>query len=184
MRPAGNDYPPSYSSYYDDESFANKRSIRQYINIVYKRLPIILAIAVIVTAAVSFYSFRQPSIYQASTELIIEPRKPQVTQKEAININFGNDSNYYNTQLQLLQNADLMKKVVVALGKTAASLLLATDASVAGLRGRVHRYRDVPLVVTYHPAYLLRSLSDKAKTWEDLVLARATIERSGGEVSS
>lgn len=85
----------------------------------------------------------------------------------------------------LARQIDLIEpKVVVALGKTAASLLLATDASVASLRGRVHRYRDVPLVVTYHPAYLLRSLSDKAKTWEDLVLARATIERSGGEVSS
>jgi len=110
------DYPAAYSSFYDDETLANKRSLRQYFNVIYKRLPIILAIAILVTAAVSFYSFRQPSIYQASTEIIIEPRKPQVTQKDAININFGDDTNYYNTQLQLLQNADLMKKVVVALG--------------------------------------------------------------------
>jgi succinoglycan biosynthesis transport protein ExoP len=139
MRPAGNEYPPSYSSYYDDESFANKRSIRQYFNIVYKRLPIILAIAVVVTAAVSLYSFRQPSIYQASTELIIEPRKPQVTQKEAININFGNDSNYYNTQLQLLQNADLMKKVVIALGLHRDAKLLGDEnrGFLGGLRSLI-----------------------------------------------
>jgi DNA polymerase len=43
------------------------------------------------------------------------------------------------------------------------------------MRGRVHRYRGVPLIVTYHPAYLLRNLPDKAKAWEDLCLARATM---------
>ncbi|MBK9766881.1 MAG: hypothetical protein IPP63_07620 [Chloracidobacterium sp.] len=136
MQAGNQDYPPSYSSYYDDESFANKRSIRQYFNIVKKRLPIIVAIAIIVTAAVSFYSFRQPSIYQANTEMIIEPRKPQVTQKEAININFGNDSNYYNTQLQLLQNPDLMKKVVIALGLQRDAKLLGDEnrGFLAGIR--------------------------------------------------
>jgi DNA polymerase len=66
-------------------------------------------------------------------------------------------------------------RLVVALGKSAASLLLGTDASIASLRGRVHRYQGRPLVVTYHPAYLLRSLPDKAKAWEDLVLARRTL---------
>lgn len=109
------DYSSGYSSGYED-TLDSKRSIRQYFNIVYKRLPIILAITILVTAAAAFYSYRQPSIYQAQTELIIEPRKPQVTQKDAININFGDDQKYYNTQLQLLQNPDLMKRVVVALG--------------------------------------------------------------------
>jgi DNA polymerase len=65
-------------------------------------------------------------------------------------------------------------KIIVALGKSAAALLLGTDASIASLRGRVHRYRGVPLVVTYHPAYLLRNLPDKAKAWDDLLLARRT----------
>jgi uracil-DNA glycosylase len=69
-------------------------------------------------------------------------------------------------------------KLIVALGRSAASLLLGTDASIASLRGRVHRYRGIPLVVTYHPAYLLRNLHDKAKAWEDLVLARATVAKS------
>ena len=62
----------------------------------------------------------------------------------------------------------------MALGKSAASLLLGTDASIASLRGRVHRWQSVPLVVTYHPAYLLRNLPDKAKAWEDLLFARRT----------
>jgi uracil-DNA glycosylase family 4 len=63
-------------------------------------------------------------------------------------------------------------KVIVALGKSAVQRLLGTDASVASLRGRLHRYRGIPVVVTYHPAYLLRSLPEKAKAWEDLVFAR------------
>ena len=115
LHPSHTDYAPGYLSGYDD-SLNSKRSIRQYFNIVYKRLPIIIAITLIVTAVVALYSYRQPSIYLASTEMIIEPRKPQVTQKDAININFGDDQKYYNTQLQLLQNQDLMKRVVVSLG--------------------------------------------------------------------
>jgi len=109
------EYPASYAGFYDDESFTNKRSLRQYYNIIYKRLPIIIAIALIITAAVAFYSYRLPPVYQAQTEMIIEPRKAQVTQKDAININFGGEQNYTNTQLQLLRNPDLMKKAVVAL---------------------------------------------------------------------
>ena len=70
-------------------------------------------------------------------------------------------------------------RLLVALGRSAASLLLDTDASIASLRGRVHRYQGRPLIVTYHPAYLLRSLPEKAKAWEDLVLARRTIAAGG-----
>jgi len=66
-------------------------------------------------------------------------------------------------------------KLVVALGKSAATTLLGVDATIASLRGRVHRYRGVPLVVTYHPAYLLRNLPDKEKAWEDLLFARQTL---------
>jgi uracil-DNA glycosylase len=84
---------------------------------------------------------------------------------------------YLERQVELLQ-----PKLIVALGKSAASLLLGTDATIASLRGRVHRYRGVPLIVTYHPAYLLRSLPDKAKAWEDLLLARRTVAESAGTV--
>jgi len=66
-------------------------------------------------------------------------------------------------------------KLIVALGKVAATRLLGTEASLASLRGRVHRYHDIPVIVTYHPAYLLRTLPEKAKAWEDLVFARRTI---------
>ena len=115
LQTANHDYPPVYSPFYDDESFENKRSIREYFNVVYKRLPLILALTILTTAVVALYMYRQPSQFQAKTEMIIEPRKAKPTSKE-ININFGNDINYYNTQLQLLQNAELMRDVVVRLG--------------------------------------------------------------------
>src|SRR6185436_3426726 len=61
------------------------------------------------------------------------------------------------------QVALLKPKVIVALGRSAANTLLANDGTIASLRGRVHRYGGLPLVVTYHPAYLLRNLPDKEK---------------------
>jgi uracil-DNA glycosylase family 4 len=85
---------------------------------------------------------------------------------------------YLDRQIALIRPV-----LIVALGKSAATTLLNVDASIASLRGRVHRYQGVPLIVTYHPAYLLRSLLDKAKAWEDLCLARATMRRllAGGD---
>ena len=77
---------------------------------------------------------------------------------------------YLDRQIALIRPA-----LIVALGKSAATTLLNVDATIASLRGRVHRYQGVPLIVTYHPAYLLRSLPDKAKAWEDLCLARSTL---------
>ena len=106
--------PTHYSPIYDDD-FDGKRSLREYFNVVYKRLPVILALTILTTAVVAFYMYRQPSIYEARTEMIIEPRKPKLQSKDAININFGEDANYYNTQLRLLQSPDLMRQVVIDL---------------------------------------------------------------------
>ena len=79
-------------------------------------------------------------------------------------------------QVQLVQ-----PRVVVVMGRFAAQSLLRTDSTIASLRGRVHHIdvagRSVPVVVTYHPAYLLRNLADKAKSWADLCLAREIYER-------
>ncbi|WP_233881401.1 uracil-DNA glycosylase [Paraburkholderia flagellata] len=80
------------------------------------------------------------------------------------------------------QVALVKPKIIVALGRFAAQSLLKTDGSIASLRGRVHEYEGVPVIVTYHPAYLLRSLPDKGKAWADLCLARDTWRTaSGGE---
>lgn len=135
LAPSSIDLSLPYSAGYDD-SLQGKRSIRQYINIVYKRLPIIIAITILVTAVAAVYSYRQPSIYMAQTEMILGPRKAPQTQKDSININFGEDQKYYNTQLQLLQNQDLMKRVVVSLGLHRDANLLSNQnrGILAGIR--------------------------------------------------
>jgi len=82
------------------------------------------------------------------------------------------------------QVALVKPKLIVALGRFAAQSLLKTEASISSLRGRVHEYEGVPVIVTYHPAYLLRSLPDKAKAWADLCLARDTWRAAGGAPSN
>ncbi|MEK6594394.1 MAG: uracil-DNA glycosylase [Pseudomonadota bacterium] len=77
---------------------------------------------------------------------------------------------YLHRQIELIK-----PRLIVALGKVAAVNLLAREASVASMRGKVHEYRGTPLIVTYHPAYLLRSLPDKAKAWVDLCFAVETM---------
>jgi DNA polymerase len=68
----------------------------------------------------------------------------------------------------LRQIALIRPRLILAMGRFAVQSLLQTDASIASLRGRLHRYAGVPLIVTYHPAYLLRNLPDKAKSWAEL----------------
>jgi DNA polymerase len=78
----------------------------------------------------------------------------------------------------LKRQIDLLKpKMIVALGKTAASALLETDATIASLRGLLHDYKGIPLLVTFHPAYLLRNPMEKAKVWQDLCSAVNSIEK-------
>ena len=77
-------------------------------------------------------------------------------------------------QIELLQ-----PRIILAMGRFAVHSLLRSTEPIGRLRGRVHRYQGVPLVVTYHPAYLLRNLLDKAKAWEDLCLAASVAEGPG-----
>ncbi|RJX30962.1 MAG: uracil-DNA glycosylase [Oxalobacter sp.] len=84
---------------------------------------------------------------------------------------------YLERQIALIQ-----PKIIVAVGRVAATTLLRTDpqTSLAVLRGKAHLYRTpdgkvIPLVATYHPAYLLRQLSEKRKAWEDLCLAMRSL---------
>ncbi len=73
---------------------------------------------------------------------------------------------YLERQIELIQ-----PKIILAVGKIAAQNLLGTDDPVGRMRGRPHELGGIPLVVTYHPAYLLRSPSQKHKSWSDLCLA-------------
>lgn len=85
------------------------------------------------------------------------------------------------------QIALLQPKVIVLLGKAAVHSVLRDDSSLASLRGRRYEYQGIPVVVTYHPAYLLRNLPEKAKAWEDLLFARRCLRErlagGGGELS-
>jgi len=78
---------------------------------------------------------------------------------------------FLKRQLALVQ-----PKLILLMGRFAVKQLLKSDEAIGKLRGRVHRYEGIPVIVTYHPAYLLRNLPDKAKAWEDLCLAKATAE--------
>ncbi len=69
------------------------------------------------------------------------------------------------------QVALLQPKIILAMGRFAVQALLQTDEPIGKLRGRVHHYQGVPVIVTYHPAYLLRNPTDKSKAWADLCLA-------------
>ncbi|MEO8342570.1 MAG: uracil-DNA glycosylase, partial [Gallionella sp.] len=73
---------------------------------------------------------------------------------------------YLQRQIEHLQ-----PKLIVALGKVASNALLGKEATLSSLRGVLHDYHGIPLVVTYHPAYLLRSPTEKAKAWQDLCFA-------------
>lgn len=79
---------------------------------------------------------------------------------------------YLERQIQLLR-----PKIMLAVGRIAAQNLLATEAPLGRLRGQVHRFGDTPLVVTYHPAYLLRAPAEKRKAWEDLKFARTVYQQ-------
>ncbi len=80
-------------------------------------------------------------------------------------------SPYLIRQLELIQ-----PKVIVAFGTFAAQTLLQTKAGIGQLRGLVHRYHGIPLIVTYHPAALLRNPAWKRPTWEDVKLARRILD--------
>jgi DNA polymerase len=82
---------------------------------------------------------------------------------------------YLERQVELIQ-----PKLIVALGRPAAQTLLQSEVRIAAARGRLHDYRGIPVIVTYHPAYLLRTLQDKAKAWEDLCFMRSTMAMRKG----
>ena len=81
---------------------------------------------------------------------------------------------YLRRQVTLVQ-----PKVILAMGRFAVQSLLQTTEPIGRLRGRVHHYQGVPVIVTYHPAYLLRALPDKARAWQDLCLAMEVMRGQG-----
>ena len=84
-------------------------------------------------------------------------RDPKSDEVQACNL-------WFEQQLNLLQ-----PKIICLLGRVAAQTVLETDKPLGALRGRWHDYRGIPVWVTYHPAYLLRSPRQKKKSWQDLI---------------
>ena len=82
---------------------------------------------------------------------------------------------FLRRQIQLVQ-----PKIILAMGRYAVQTLLGTNDPIGKLRGRVHSYGEIPVVVTYHPAYLLRNPADKARAWDDLCLALDRVGRQPG----
>ena len=83
----------------------------------------------------------------------------------------------------LLRQIELIRpRLILAVGRIAAQNLLDTQTPIGKLRGEVHRFRDtgIPVIATYHPAYLLRSPMEKRKSWQDLQLALGTLREQGG----
>lgn len=77
---------------------------------------------------------------------------------------------FLQRQIQLIQ-----PRIIVALGRHAAHSLLKTEQPLSRLRGQLHTYENTPLIVTYHPAYLLRSPAEKARAWADLCMAQKQV---------
>ena len=99
--------------------------------------------------------------------------------------NNRNPSNQESHQCEpyLTRQIDLIKpKLIIALGKVAAQNLLNREDSISSLRGQLHEYAGIPLIVTYHPAYLLRALPEKAKAWKDLCFAQTTMQSIQSEI--
>jgi uracil-DNA glycosylase family 4 len=82
---------------------------------------------------------------------------------------------FLRRQVELLQ-----PKIILAMGRFAVHSLLGSTEPIGKLRGRRHQYLGVPVVVTYHPAYLLRNLPEKAKAWADLCLALEVMRTQAG----
>jgi DNA polymerase len=86
---------------------------------------------------------------------------------------------FLNRQIALVK-----PRIILAMGRFAVQSLLRSDEPIGKLRGRVHTYQGVPLIVTYHPAYLLRQPLDKAKAWDDLCLAALTLAERSSPLST
>ncbi len=113
---------------------------------------------------------RQRSVYIANAVKCRPPnnRTPEAAEMAACRP-------YLERQIALLR-----PRIIVLLGKAAVHSVLGVDKTLGSLRGQRFEYAGIPVVVTYHPAYLLRNLPDKAKAWEDLLFARRVLRTPAG----
>ena len=120
--------------------------------------PFVGAAGALLTKMIQAMGFKRESVYIAN---VVKCRPPmnRVPEPDEISACFP----YLEAQLKIIR-----PKVICALGKTAALALLQMEAPLGQLRGKTFAWNDIPLIVTYHPAYLLRNPPAKAQVWEDL----------------
>jgi DNA polymerase len=125
----------------------------------------------LLTRMIGAMGFRREEVYIANVVKCRPPgnRDPEPDEVEACRP-------YLDRQIQLLR-----PKLLVALGRVAAQRLLSTDAPLSKLRGPLYEYgpEHTPVLITYHPAYLLRSPGEKAKSWQDLKRIHQFLEGRG-----
>ena len=123
----------------------------------------------LLTSMLNALGFRRDDVYIANVLKCRPPGNRDPKPDEARSCR-----GYLDRQIELVSPL-----LIVAVGRIAAQNLLATDSALARLRGQVHALgeRRWPLIVTYHPAYLLRSPGEKRKAWQDLVFARQVFRR-------
>lgn len=115
--------------------------------------------------------FERRDVYIANVLKCRPPQNRDPSDEEA-----GRCLPYLRRQIELVSPA-----AILCVGRIAAQRLLGTDLALARLRGRVHDFGGVPVVVTYHPAYLLRSPGEKPKSWDDLKIALRVLEGARGD---
>jgi DNA polymerase len=102
---------------------------------------------------------------------IIKCRAPNDRDPKTEEINTCNQ--YIQQQIKLVK-----PKIILTVGRVAAQALLKTNKPLSKLRGVSHQLADIPLAVVYHPSYLLRSLLEKRKAWQDLQLANNLYQKT------
>jgi DNA polymerase len=121
----------------------------------------------LLTEMIRAIGLERDAVYIAN---ILKCRPPNNRDPKNEEVETCND--YLQRQIKLVQ-----PKIILAVGRIAAQTLLKTNESLAKLRGKTHQLNAIPLVVVYHPAYLLRSLLEKRKAWQDLQLAMKQIRK-------
>lgn len=131
-------------------------------------LPFVGRAGQLLDAMLAAAGMQRPEVYIAN---VLKCRPPN--NRDPLGAEVGSCESYLHEQVDLVK-----PRIIVALGRFAAQSLLRTTQSIGKLRGQVFRYREtgIPLVVTYHPAYLLRNPLDKRKAWEDLCRAKSVLE--------
>ncbi len=120
----------------------------------------------LLNAMLEAIGFARESVYIAN---ILKCRPPNNRDPQAAEVQLC-------TPFLTKQIALLNPKLLLAVGRIAAQFLLNSKTALGQLRGRLHAFNEIPLIVTYHPAYLLRSPKDKSKAYQDLLLTYRTLQ--------